>query len=60
MGDLALCPFYQFEKKGVLHCESRNFKFPSRDDRNMWVGMHCNNWNFKICKFYNELMKKYI
>lgn len=59
MSELALCPFYEEEERGVLHCEHRDIKFPSKADRDMWVSMHCNNWNFKICKFYNELMKKY-
>lgn len=59
MGDQALCPFYEFEKNCTLHCEYSNIKFPARADRNMWMKMHCNSWNFKICKFYMELMKKY-
>ena len=59
MGDQALCPFYEFEKKSTLHCEYSAIKFPGRADRDTWMNMHCNSWNFKICKFYKELMKKY-
>lgn len=59
MSDYAICPFYEYEKNGTLHCEGQNIKFPSRPERNMWMKMHCNSWNFKICKFYSGLMKKY-
>jgi len=59
MGDQALCPFYELEKKSTLYCEHSNIKFPGRKDRDIWMSMHCNTWNFKICKFYKELMKKY-
>ena len=59
MSDYALCPFYEFEKNCTLHCEHGVVKFPQRQDRNMWMRMHCNTWDFKMCKFYGELMKKY-
>ena len=59
MSDYAICPFYEYEKNGTLHCEGQNIKFPSRPERNMWMKMPCNSWNFKICKFYSCLMKKY-
>lgn len=59
MADYALCPFYEFEKRGTLFCEGTVIKFPKRDDRNEWMHMHCNSWNFKICKFYSEQMKRY-
>lgn len=55
----AICPFYEYEKCGTLHCEKQNIKFPCRSDRNMWIKMHCGSWDFKFCKFYTELMKKY-
>lgn len=59
MKGYVLCPFYEYEKNGVLHCENRNIAFPGRSDRTEWVKMHCGSWNFKICKLYIETMKKY-
>lgn len=59
MGDYALCPFYEYEKNGILHCECRNIEFPSSVDRKVWLKMHCNSWKYKICSIYNEQLKKY-
>jgi len=59
MTDYAICPFYEYEKNGILHCEHGNINFPERSDRNLWMKMHCNSWEHKICKFYTELMRKY-
>ena len=59
MGDYALCPFYEYEKNGVLHCECKDIEFPSKTDRTTWLKMHCNSWKFKICKLYGQQLKKY-
>jgi len=55
----ALCPFYEADDKSGLLCESGLLSFPGKSDRTLWLKMHCCSWNFKICKFYTELMRKY-
>ncbi len=55
----AKCPFYEDVKNRQLICEAKVIRFPSPEDRSVWLSMHCCSWNFKICKFYKELMKKY-
>ena len=57
--DYLLCPFYEYEKNGVLHCENRSIEFPDRIERIKWLENHCASWDYKICKFYCEQMKKY-
>ncbi len=59
MADYALCPFYEYEKNGILHCESKIIEFPSHPERKSWLKFHCHSWDFKICKFYSQLIKKY-
>lgn len=55
----AKCPFYKEEKQRQLICEAKIIAFPDKEDRSEWLKMHCCSWNYKICKFYKELMKKY-
>lgn len=57
--DYLLCPFYEYEKNGVLHCENCSIEFPDRIERIKWLENHCASWDYKICKFYCEQMKKY-
>ena len=59
MSKYPLCPFYEYEDGNSLHCEFTTVKFPGVDDRRMWLKMHCCSWDFKICRFYSRLMKKY-
>jgi len=59
VADYAICPFYEYEKKGVLHCECKDIEFPSSDDRKTWLKMHCNSWKYKICNLYGQQLKKY-
>lgn len=59
MSAYVMCPFYETEDKSKLFCEGGVIKFPSLNDRTTWLKMHCCTWDFKICKFYNEIMKKY-
>lgn len=59
MSDYAICPFYEYEKNGILHCENRDISFPSKSDRNTWLKMHCNSWKFEICRLYSQQIKKY-
>ena len=59
MSKYALCPFYEFAEKKHLYCEGATLDFPNSDDRSMWLKLHCCSWDFKICKFYKGLMKKY-
>ena len=59
MATYALCPFYEMEDRGDLLCESGRVRFAGNNDRRIWLKMHCCSWDFKICKFYGELMKKY-
>jgi hypothetical protein len=57
--DYLICPFYEYEKNGVLHCENKTIVFPGRSDRMEWLKTHCGSWNYKICKLYAEQIKKY-
>lgn len=59
MLEYPLCPFYESETRGVINCENRKFTFNHIRDKNVWLNTHCCSWNFKICKFYTEQMKKY-
>ena len=59
MAVYALCPFYEAQDNGDLICESGRVCFGGKADRKLWLRMHCCSWDFKICKFYIELMKKY-
>lgn len=55
----ALCPFYEKVWRDTLHCENGEICFPDKTDKVTWLRMHCCSWDFRICKFYRVLMKKY-
>lgn len=59
MASYPACPFYEEEQKGILYCEGAKVHFPTDKDRGMWMKLHCCSSDYKICKFYNELMEKY-
>ena len=54
-----LCPFFEKLNRDHLLCECKRIDFPNIEERQMWLKMHCNTWNFKICVFYKKLMRKY-
>ena len=55
-----LCPFYVEELRKKLICEAREFDFLKMEDKALWLSKHCSNKNYKICKFYDLAMQKYI
>lgn len=55
----ALCPFFLYETKKSMRCESGLMNFPSYKHKKRLMEKLCCRWDFENCKRYQQLMKKY-
>ena len=54
-----MCPYYRYEKRGIMFCECGELKFPDRIARREIVYAYCAHpTNFEQCPF-NRMLENY-
>jgi hypothetical protein len=52
----AMCPYFQYEKKGITHCECGELKFPDLRARRDIVYRYCAHpSDYQLCPFKHAL-----
>lgn len=56
----ALCPFFMYEKKNLVVCESGKMHFPSYRHKARLMRNLCCCWDYEKCKRFQRLTKFYV
>ena len=58
-GRLPMCPYFRDEKNRSISCEDCFKMFDSREEKQMWLGSYCTDWQWESCPYANEITEAY-
>lgn len=54
-----ICPYYITEFNNCITCEDVRRSFKSHDNKDSWMGMYCDSWDWMRCPYAVDLTEAY-
>ena len=54
-----ICPYYITEFNNCITCEDVRRAFKSHDNKDSWMGMYCDSWDWMRCPYAVDLTEAY-
>ena len=58
-GRYTLCPYYRWEYEARITCEDTYRHFGCRAEKNAWMDMYCDSWDWMKCPYAADMAEAY-